>query len=143
MTTLYDHLLKKQRKQRSKQKARARIARLPNAKPVEPEEQEGIDDLPDEIAIAIAATPITQPPSPQPARKAQPSDSVENLVRRMTAIKNRIFWLRSVFATTLSQECAIEANNFLQISCAILFSPVPRSCVASATVHRVIACGIT
>ena len=31
----------------------------------------------------------------------------------MAAIKERIFWLRAVYATTLSQECAIEANRYL------------------------------
>lgn len=121
MTGLYHQLLGKQREERAAQKAKERISRLREKQGRDPipepeEESSGLEDLPDQIAVILAAPPITAPPAPEtPKREALPPDSVENLVRRMTAIKQRIFWLRAVFATTLSQDCALESNRFLQI----------------------------
>jgi len=115
VTGLYHQLLRKQRAEREAQKAKERIARLhaQQGKELTPEPEEessGLEDLPDQIALVLAAPLITAPPTPQPAKRALPPDSVENLVRRMTAIRERIFWLRAVFATTLSQDCAIESR---------------------------------
>lgn len=121
MTGLYHQLLRKQRAEREAKKAKERLARLrvQQGKEPTPEPEEassGLDDLPDEIALVLAATPITAPPAPEtPKREAEPPDSVENLVQRMTAIRERIWRLRALFATTLSQDCAIEANRFLQL----------------------------
>ena len=67
----------------------------------------GLQDLPIETQVAIGAAET-------PAVAAEPADaSVEDLVTRLTAIRERIWRLQSVFAVSLSQETAIEANKYL------------------------------
>jgi hypothetical protein len=70
----------------------------------------GLDDLPAEIAVAIEELPAVPEPAPEPSKP-----SVEELVERLTAIRERIFRLHAVFAVSLSQETAIEANRFVAL----------------------------
>jgi hypothetical protein len=71
----------------------------------------GLDDLPDAIAVAIEELPAAPEPAPEP----EPDATVEQLVARLEAIKDRIFRLHAVFAVSLSQETAIEANRFVAL----------------------------
>jgi hypothetical protein len=73
----------------------------------------GLADLPVEVAVAIEELP-TVPESP--AQEAvKPDASVEELVARLEAIKTRILRLHVVYATTLSFDCAMEANRFVTL----------------------------
>jgi CheY-like chemotaxis protein len=72
----------------------------------------GLDDLPAEIAVAIEELPAVPEPAPEPPK---PCASVEELVARLEAIKDRIFGLHAVFAVSLSQETAIEANRYVAL----------------------------
>ena len=72
---------------------------------------DGLADLPLEVALAMELNPA-QPTEPEPV---QADDSVTNLVARLMAIRKRIWMLQAVFAVSLIQETAIEANRYLQI----------------------------
>jgi hypothetical protein len=73
----------------------------------------GWDDLPLEVAVAIEERLSAAPkPAPEPPK---PDASVEQLVERLEAIKDRIFRLRAVSAVSLSQETAIEANRYVSL----------------------------
>jgi hypothetical protein len=73
----------------------------------------GLDDLPIEVAVAIeqqlSATPEPEPEPPKP------DASVGELVARLEAIKDRIFWLAAVWANTLSSDVRHEAERFRAI----------------------------
>jgi hypothetical protein len=71
-----------------------------------------LDDLPVEIAVAIEELPAAPEPAPKPVK---PDASVDELVARLSAIKERILRLHSVFAVTLSHDCAMEANRFITL----------------------------
>ena len=75
--------------------------------------ESGLDDLPDVVALALEQTPTTAP-KPATTPPSQDSNPAE-LVARLEAIKERIFRLHSVYAVSLSIDCAIEANQFLAI----------------------------
>ena len=71
----------------------------------------GLSDLPPLIALAINELPATEPAAtPEPV---QHDASSEELVARLTVIKERIFRLHAVFAVSLSHDAAMEANRFL------------------------------
>lgn len=72
---------------------------------------DGLQDLPLSVAVAIEqnAARAVRPMPVEPKAEA----TVEELVTRLTAIRERIWRLQSVFAVSLSQEVAIEANRFL------------------------------
>jgi hypothetical protein len=72
----------------------------------------GLADLPDAIAASIEELPAAPQPAPEPPK---PDASVEELVARLEAIRERIFRLHSVFAVSLSQETAIEANRYVAL----------------------------
>ena len=72
----------------------------------------GLDDLPAEVAVAIDELPAPPEPAPEPGK---PDASVGELVARLEAIKERILRLHSVFAVTLSHDCAMEANRFVAL----------------------------
>lgn len=72
----------------------------------------GLDDLPPEIAVAIEELPAAPEPVPEPAK---PDASVEDLVARLEAIKNRLFWLAAVWANTLSSDVYHEAERYRTI----------------------------
>jgi hypothetical protein len=72
----------------------------------------GLADLPVEIAVAIEELPAAPEAALEPPK---PDASVEELVARLEAIRERIFRLHAVFAVSLSQETAIEANRFVAL----------------------------
>jgi hypothetical protein len=95
--------------ERAARRRAARIAR--KVARVAEESQSGLDDLPLEVAVAI------EQDSAQPAQSApvQPDDTVQNLVARLEAIRERIWRLQAMFAVTLSHDVAIEADRFLAL----------------------------
>lgn len=66
------------------------------------------NNLPLEVFVAIEEhvpeTPAT-PTVPTP-------DSADNLVQRLTAIRQRLFYLQAVWANTLSHDVALEADRY-------------------------------
>lgn len=111
--TLLQRLIAKQKADAERREARlekrreaARVAR-------ERAQQSGLDDLPPEVAAALEELPAAQPePAPVPV---QHDPTPEELVGRLEAIKERLFRLHAVFAVSLSQDCAIEANRYLAL----------------------------
>jgi hypothetical protein len=96
----------------AEQAAKRRAARIARkVARVAEEAQNGLDDLPLEVAVAIEEN------SAQPAQSApvQPDDTVQNLVARLEAIRERIWCLQAMFAVTLSHDCAMEADRFLAL----------------------------
>ena len=75
-------------------------------------EASGLDDLPAEIAVAIE-NQMQHPPAPVECEKQE--STVEDLVARMTAIRERIWRLRAMFAVTLSHDAALEADQYLRL----------------------------
>jgi len=76
--------------------------------------ESGLEDLPLLVAASIEQMPVT-PRSPPASEHPQPTASSEELVTRLKAIKERIFRLHSLYAVSLSIDCALEANRFLAI----------------------------
>jgi hypothetical protein len=70
-------------------------------------------DLPDRVAVAIEELPAAPEPVPE---SVKPDASVEELFARLSAIKETIFRLHAVFAASLSQDAAIEANKYVTLS---------------------------
>ncbi|MGA7869799.1 MAG: hypothetical protein WCA22_02770 [Candidatus Binatus sp.] len=111
--TLLQRLIAKQKADAERREARleqrreyARLAR-------ERAQQSGLDDLPPEVAVALEELPTAQPePAPVPV---QHDPTPEELVSRLEAIKDRLFRLHAVFAVSLSHDCAMEANRYLEI----------------------------
>src|SRR5437667_3385490 len=102
MTTLFQRLRLKQQADRLKAEARlekrrgyakagaerARLRKLTES---------GLSDLPTNVAVAIEELPAPAP-APEPVKIEA---SVEDLVARLELIKDRIFRLHAVFATSL------------------------------------------
>jgi hypothetical protein len=89
--------------------------RLPRkAKPKVKELGSGIDDLPIAVALVVeenlAQSRATEPTS----ASASPATTAE-LVERLTAIRERIWRLRAVFAVTLSHDAAVEADRYVEM----------------------------
>jgi hypothetical protein len=73
----------------------------------------GLLDLPVEVAIAIEEE-IASQIVPAPVQLETPA-SVEELQERLTAIRERVFRLRALFAVTLSHDVALEADQYLRL----------------------------
>jgi hypothetical protein len=71
--------------------------------------ESGLQDLPDSIAVGIEEALET--PAPQAAKVADVA-TVEDLIARLTSIRERLFWLQSVWATTLSPDVYQEAERY-------------------------------
>jgi hypothetical protein len=69
------------------------------------------NDLPLEVALAIEETPVT----PTPHKDEAPPDSAANLVDRLGRIRERLFHLQAVWATTLSPDVAREADRYREL----------------------------
>jgi hypothetical protein len=71
---------------------------------------DGLRDLPLEVQVQMES-------APPPARATEPvkivDATVENLVARLTSIKERIFRLHAVYAVSLSLDAAVEANRYI------------------------------
>jgi hypothetical protein len=71
----------------------------------------GLQDLP-----ALVAAAVEQAPAPATPEPPKPVDAtVEELIARLVAIRERIFRLRASFAVTLSSDNAMEANRYLAL----------------------------
>jgi hypothetical protein len=113
--TLMQRLIAKQKADKAKAEARlekrrgyARAAR----ERAQAANDTGLDDLPAEVAVAIEESSAAPEPAPEPVK---PYASVEELVKRLEAIRERIFRLHALFAVSLSQEAAIEANRYVAL----------------------------
>src|SRR4051812_19807448 len=53
--------------------------------------------------------------TPLPAQSEDAPDTVESLVTRLTAIRERLFWLAACWATTLSPDIAREADRYREL----------------------------
>jgi hypothetical protein len=91
----------------------ANLRRLARKVAREQPQANGLDDLPLEIAVAIELSP-EQPVKPEPA-PIPADDSVSGLVARLTAIRERIWRLQAMYATTLSADCLLDANKYLTL----------------------------
>jgi hypothetical protein len=69
---------------------------------------ENPNNLPLDVALVIEENSST-PPSVQ---RDDAPDTIENLVARLTAIRERLFWLAACWATTLSPDIAREADRY-------------------------------
>jgi hypothetical protein len=73
----------------------------------------GIHDLPVEVAVVVEenlAQSLAADPVPVPS-----TATVPELVERLTAVRERIWRLRALFAVTLSHDAAIEANQYVKL----------------------------
>ena len=73
--------------------------------------QNGLADLPVEVAVAIeqaSATPTQEPVKVEPT-------PVEELIARIMAVRERLFWLQAVWATTLSPDVYQEAESYRKL----------------------------
>jgi hypothetical protein len=105
-------LAAKQKADREKLEARLAKQREIGRQKGEHVQQSGLDDLPPEIAVAVEER------ASHPAAHSEPvqdDDTVANLVARLEAIRERIWRLRAVFAVSLSHDCAVEADCYLQL----------------------------
>ena len=73
--------------------------------------ESGLQDLPINIAVAIEETLAKPAPAPEPP-KVVDTATAEELTARLTAIRERLFWLQAVWATTLSPDVYQEANRY-------------------------------
>jgi len=73
---------------------------------------DGLNDLPLSVAVAIELNPA-QPVKPEPSAPVLADDSVPGLVARLTAIREAIWQHQALFATTLSHDCLMQANQLL------------------------------
>ena len=73
----------------------------------------GLLDLPADVAVAIEEKLDSQA-NPAPVQAETPA-TVEELVERLTAIRERVFHLRALFAVTLSHDAALEADQYLRL----------------------------
>lgn len=69
------------------------------------------NNLPLDVAVAIEENA----PTTVPAQREDAPASVENLIARLTAIRDRLFWLQSVWAVSLSHDVAYEADSYRQV----------------------------
>ncbi|MGA9509529.1 MAG: hypothetical protein WBV55_13005 [Candidatus Sulfotelmatobacter sp.] len=92
--------------------ARRRAARIAKKVARTAAATDGLADLPVDVAVGIE---INEPAKPEPAPAPTADDSVPALVERLATIRERIWRLRAMFAVSLSADCAIEANRYLQL----------------------------
>ena len=116
MTSFLRQLAARQRaeaKRKAERLAKRRAARIARkVARIADTQADGLDDLPLEVALAIEEN-SEQPVKTEPALECD--DSVENLVSRLTAIRERIWRLQAMFAVSLSHDSAVEANRYLQL----------------------------
>jgi hypothetical protein len=74
----------------------------------------GIHDLPVEVAVVVEEN-LAQSLAELKAIPSESTATVAELVERLTAIRERIWRLRSVYAVTLSQDTAVEANQYVDL----------------------------
>ena len=67
--------------------------------------------LPFDVAVAIESTVSVATQTDD----VQHQDSAENLAGRLTAIRERLFWLQAVWANSLSPDVAREADRYREL----------------------------
>ena len=77
--------------------------------------ESGLDDLPTAVAVAIEQSLAAQESAPSPAPPKAADSTVEELVTRLEAIKNRIFRLAAMWAITLSDDVHKESVNYRRL----------------------------
>ncbi|MGA8500905.1 MAG: hypothetical protein WB683_05110 [Candidatus Sulfotelmatobacter sp.] len=105
--------LRAKQKREEEEKARRRADRIAKKVARTAPADDGLSDLPLAIAVAMEESPAQD--AKAESQPVQSDDSVEGLVSRLSAIRERIWRLQSVFAVSLSQETAIEANGWLRL----------------------------
>jgi len=98
----------------AEQAAKRRAARIAKKVAHAAEKDDGLSDLPLSVAIAIELNPA-QPVKPEPAPLPVPDDSVQSLVSRLAAIRERIWRLRAMYAVSLSHDCLMESDRYLTL----------------------------
>jgi hypothetical protein len=73
----------------------------------------GLSDLPASVQAQIEQTAETVVPAPEPVKIVDAT--VEELIARLTSIRERLFWLASVWATTLSDDVYHEAEKYRRL----------------------------
>jgi hypothetical protein len=73
----------------------------------------GLDDLPIEVAVALEDAASTPPPETATVDVAP--NSSEDLVARLTKVRERLFWLQAVWATSLSPDVYQEAEQYRRV----------------------------
>lgn len=68
------------------------------------------NNLPVEVALAIEENAANA----TPGKDEQPPDEA-NVVERLKAVRERLFWLQSVWAVSLSPDVALEADRYRQL----------------------------
>jgi hypothetical protein len=74
----------------------------------------GIDDLPVAVALVVEEN-LAQTPAAEPTPASASPATTAELVARLTAIRERIWRLRAVFAVTLSHDAAVEADRYVEM----------------------------
>jgi hypothetical protein len=118
MSTLFQRLRAKEKHDAEKRAVRAAKARERKAgimhSHVSRLAADGLLDLPIEVAVAIEEN---AEPSAEavPLQHEESEFTVEDLVCRLTAIRERLFWLQAVWATSLSPDIAMEGDRYRQL----------------------------
>jgi hypothetical protein len=122
MATLFQRLRAKQKQDEEKRAARAARAKERKAAGMvqahvtrQATEDAGLLDLRVEIAVAIEEDAAQPAAAPAPVQHDEAESTVENLVARLTAIRERLFWLQAVWATGLSPDVAMEGDKYRQV----------------------------
>jgi hypothetical protein len=102
-----------ERKQEERLEKRRGYARAARDRDRELARQNGLSDLPPLVAVAIEEALKT--PAPVIAKPVEVAATVEELVARLTLIRERLFWLQAVFATTLSDDAFHEAEKYRKV----------------------------
>src|SRR5579871_803472 len=77
----------------------------------------GLQDLPVETQVVVQETlkAVSEEPTLQTVVKSAPETSVEELVTRLSNIKDRLFRLHAVYAVSLSHDIYHEADRYRQL----------------------------
>lgn len=69
------------------------------------------NDLPLDVAVVIEENAAISPPQ----KKTDEKPDAANIVQRLLAIRERIFWLHAVWATSLAPHVAGEADRYREL----------------------------
>lgn len=75
------------------------------------------NNLPLDVAVLVEENAASATATIAPKRREEAPDTAAHLVERLTAIRERLFWLQAVWANTLSPDVAWEADRYRQLFC--------------------------
>lgn len=75
--------------------------------------ESGVQDLPLSVQVSMQQQAETPASAPEPVKIEDAT--AEELVTRLTAIRERLFWLQAMWATTLSDDIFHEAEKYRRI----------------------------